>query len=297
MALPRTVGVAPRLRMEEATFKGSDGTDLFYRAWTPARPNGTGVLVLHRGHEHSARLQHVVEALDLPGASFFAWDQRGHGKSPGPRAAADGFDVLVQDLEAFARHVERRHGIALQDMALLAQSVGAVVASAWVRKAEPPLRGQVLAVPAFRVRLYVPFALPLLRLRRRLFGNGTVRSYVKATMLTHDPEQAAAYRDDPLIFPQIPINVLVDLFDVSRRVIEDAPKVRVPTFVLVAGADRVVRKSAQRRYYERLASPVKEIKEYPGFFHAIFHEKDRHLPIQDAGAFLRRVMSRTPEAK
>lgn len=289
------IGLAkPDLRVEEHTFRSSDGSDLFYRAWHPGRPGKMGVLVLHRGHEHSGRMQQLVEDLAMEGVSFFAWDQRGHGKSPGPRASAPNLSVVVADLDAFASHVAATYGIPLQDMALVAQSVGAVIASAWVHDFKPPVRGQVLAVPAFRVRLYVPFALPLLRLRKRLFGNGVVRSYVKATMLTHDAQQAKAYREDPLVFPQIPINVLLDLFDTSRRLVEDAGAVQVPTLVLVAGSDRVVRKSTQRLFFERLSSPVKELREYPGFYHAIFHERDRSKPIHDARAFLARLLFGAP---
>ena len=77
-------------------------------------------------------------------------------------------------------------------------------------------------MPAFRVKLYVPFAVPLLRLKQKLFGHGYVKSYVKAKMLTHDKEQAAAYQADGLIFRQIAINILLDLYDTSTRLIADA---------------------------------------------------------------------------
>jgi alpha-beta hydrolase superfamily lysophospholipase len=49
------------------------------------------------------------------------------------------------------------------------------------------------------VKLYVPLAVPLLQLRQQLLVS-YVNSYVKANMLTHDPEQAKLYNADPLIF-------------------------------------------------------------------------------------------------
>ncbi|RBE36707.1 alpha/beta hydrolase, partial [Xanthomonas oryzae pv. oryzae] len=45
------------------------------------------------------------------------------------------------------------HGIAVQDMVVIAQSVGAVVAATWVHDYAPPLRALVLASPAFKVTL------------------------------------------------------------------------------------------------------------------------------------------------
>jgi len=98
----------------------------------------------------------------------------------------------------------------------------------------------VLAVPAFRVKLYVPLAIPLLRLRQKLFGKGFVRSYVKARMLTHDPEQAERYHADPLIFRQIAVNILLDLHDTSTRILADAGAITTPMLLLGAGSDWVV---------------------------------------------------------
>ena len=41
-----------------------------------------------------------------------------------------------------------------------------MTAAAWVHDYAPPIRAMILAVPAFRVKLYVPFAIPFLRLRK-----------------------------------------------------------------------------------------------------------------------------------
>ena len=132
------------------------------------------------------------------------------------------------------------HGIELHDTVVLAHSLGAVIATAWVHDYAPPIRGLILATPAFRVKLYVPFAVPLLRLRQQLFGPGYVKSFVKASMLTHDPEQAAHYNADPLIFRQIAVNMLLDLHDTSTRLLDDAGAITVPLLVLAAGSDWVV---------------------------------------------------------
>src|SRR5207244_4518377 len=108
--------------------------------------------------------------------------------------------TVIRDADEWARHLAATHGIGLHDTVVLAHSLGAVIATAWVHDYAPPIRGLILATPAFRVKLYVPLAVPLLRLRQRVFGPGTVTSYVKAGMLTHDPEQARCYDADPLIF-------------------------------------------------------------------------------------------------
>ena len=75
----------------EKTFRASDGQVLFYRYW-PAeteRPRGA-ILLFHRGHEHSGRMAHLVDELDLPEFAFFAWDARGHGRSQAAGAGGQG---------------------------------------------------------------------------------------------------------------------------------------------------------------------------------------------------------------
>ena len=71
---------------EEHQFRTHDGTQLFYRRWP-----GTGdraIILLHRGHEHSARMAHIVDELDLPEVSFFAWDARAHRRSEGEQGSS-----------------------------------------------------------------------------------------------------------------------------------------------------------------------------------------------------------------
>jgi len=280
------------MKMTEHTFTSHDGTTLFYRAWSPAKPTDKALLLFHRGHEHSARWQETVSALGLDDVAVFAWDARGHGRSPVERGSAENLGIIIRDTESFAQHIATQHGIALKNMVVVAHSVGAVTAAAWVHDYAPPIRGLILAVPAFRVKLYVPLAVPLLRLKQKLFGPSYVKSYVKAKMLTHDPAQAAAYTADSMIFRQIAINILLDLHDTSTRLLADAPAITTPTLMLTAGADWVVKQSAQRQFYERLSSPVKRIEELPDFYHAIFHERGRELVVTKMREFIRECFSR-----
>jgi len=283
------------MKMTEQTFASWDGTNLFYRAWLPAKPTDKALLLFHRGHEHSARWNETVAALGLEDVAVFAWDARGHGHSPGERGSAENLGVVVQDVEAFVRHVSAQHQIPIKNMVVLAHSVGAVTVAAWVHDYAPPIRGLILGVPAFRVKLYMPFAVPLLRLKQKLLGHGYVKSYVKAKMLTHDPEQAAAYKADPMIFRQIAVNILLDLYDTSTRLMADAGAIIAPTLLFVAESDWVVKKSAQETFFNRLSSSVKEMVRLPGFYHAIFHEKERQRVVSKAGEFIRKCFERAPQ--
>jgi alpha-beta hydrolase superfamily lysophospholipase/SAM-dependent methyltransferase len=270
----------------EETFTSWDGAELFYRAWIPAEVKKKALLLFHRGHEHSGRWSEFVETLGLPGVAIFAWDARGHGRSPGERGSAENFGTMVKDVDAFARHVVDHHGFALENIIVLAHSVGAVSVAAWVHDYAPPIRAMILATPAIRVRLYVPLAIPSLRLKQKYLGPSFVKSYVKAKMLTHDPAQAALYNADPLIFRQIAVNVLIDLHDAGTRLLADAGAINVPTLMLGAGRDWVVSLKAQREFFNGLSSSMKRMHVFPAAYHALFHEKERAQVVERVREFI-----------
>lgn len=262
-------------------------TTLFYRAW-PRQDAKKCVILVHRGHEHSGRLIDVVEQLGIPDASFFAWDARGHGKSPGDRGYAPSFSQLVKDLDAFVRHVSRTHGIDVEDMVVLGHSVGAVTVASWVHDFAPPIRAMVLVTPALKVKLYVPFARTGLKLLQAMRGDrkSYVQSYVKATMLTHDREEAKRYAEDPLITRAIAVNVLLDLYETSARIVADAGAIRVPALVLSGGADWVVDVKEQRRFFDRLGSQQKKMRVFDGMYHDLLHEAGRAEVLAEIRAFI-----------
>jgi alpha-beta hydrolase superfamily lysophospholipase len=275
--------------LSETTFASFDGTRLFYRHWSAAGVRAKKAVVLfHRGHEHGARMAHLVDELDLPDAAFFAWDARGLGRSPGERGYADDIGVLIKDVDSFIRHISQQYGIAIEDIAVLAQSVGAVLVSAWVHAYAPKIRCMVLASPAFKVKLYVPLARPglalMLKLRKKFFVN----SYVKAKFLTHDAERIASYESDPLITRPIAVNILLGLYEAGERVVGDAATIHVPTQLLISGDDWVVQHQPQHDFFARLGSPVKESHVLPGYLHDTFGERDRQRALDLAQAFIRR---------
>ncbi|MEO8128247.1 MAG: bifunctional alpha/beta hydrolase/class I SAM-dependent methyltransferase [Bryobacteraceae bacterium] len=270
----------------EHSFLSWDGVELFYRAWLPDSPKQKALILFHRGHEHSGRFQDTVDLLDLEDFSIFAWDARGHGRSPGERGYAETFGCLVRDADAFVKHICSHYRIPLENAGILAVSVGAVVVSAWVHDYAPPIRVLVLGSPALRVKLYVPFALFFLRLQLMVQGKAFVQSYVKAKMLTHDAQECENYANDKLITRSIAVNILIGMHDTATRLLADAGAILPPTLVLTSGKDWVVKLAPQREFFSKLPSLQKQMQEYPGYFHDLFHELGRHDPIAKSREFI-----------
>lgn len=273
-------------RKSEHTMVSWDGTELYYRAWHPLHPRKKALIVFHGGHEHSGRFHDLARSLDLRDASVFAWDARGHGRSPGVRGHARHFHDMVRDADVFIRHISGKYGVRTSDMVLLGHSVGSVIICTWLLDYARPVRGAVIGSPAFQVKLYVPFALPALRLLQRIFPKASVRSYVRPGLLTHDLGEAKARGADKLISSRISVSVLTSLFDTAKRVIAGAGSIKAPILCLCAGKDWVVHRRAQEAFMRNLGSPIKALRVYPGFFHEVFHEKDRHVALEDARQFI-----------
>jgi alpha-beta hydrolase superfamily lysophospholipase len=280
---------------EERFFTADDGSQLFYRYWPPLYGRATqAVILFHRGHEHSGRLQHIVDELDLLDIAMFAWDARGHGRSLDERDSRTTLGTLVKDVDTFVHHVSSTYGIPVENIAVLGQSVGGVLVATWVHDYAPKIRCMVLATPAFKVKLYVPFARTTLNLLHRFIGNFYVNSYVKPRALTHDRERIASYESDPLIRRPISVKILLALYSTADRVIADAQAIHVPTQLLISGADFVVHLKSQHNFFERLGSIVKEKHVFDGFYHDTLGEKDRHLAMEKARDFIVRTFTRPP---
>ncbi|KHN50798.1 bifunctional alpha/beta hydrolase/class I SAM-dependent methyltransferase [Pectobacterium fontis] len=280
---------------QESTFSTSDGESLYFRYWPATEGFSKKVIVLfHRGHEHSGRLQHIVDELVMPDTHFYAWDARGHGQSPGARGYSPSLARSVLDVDEFVRFVAQDAQVSLEDIVVIAQSVGAVLVSTWVHDYAPKIRGMVLASPAFKVKLYVPFARIGLGLMQRIRGLFYVNSYVKGKFLSHDPERIASFEQDKLITRQIAVNILLDLYKTAERIVSDSSAITLPTQLLISGNDFVVHAKPQKHFYVGLRSAIKEQHILPGFYHDTLGEKNRAIAFDKMKCFIDKLYADQP---
>ena len=251
-----------------------------------AAPNAKAVAIFHRGHEHSGRMTHVADGLADESFSYFAWDQRGHGRSEGERGDAPSIGRLIADVDEFVAHIEQRFGFDTRNLAVIAQSVGAVLVSAWLHDYAVRVRCAVLASPAFSVKLYVPFARAGLKALYSSRGNFFVNSYVKAHYLTHDKERQASYDADSLITRAISVRILLGLYEAAQRVVSDAAAITTPTLLLISGDDWVVEHAPQHEFYNALGARVKRREILEGFYHDTLGESERERAFEIVREFV-----------
>ena len=273
------------MKTVESTFKSFDNTELFYREWEhKVASNGRILIILHRGHEHSARLESIAAKSEFAGYKIFSYDNRGHGHTKAE--ASYEFMDFVRDLDAFVSYVCEKEGKKQEDVFIIANSVAGVVASTWVHDYAPKVRGVALIAPAFKIKLYFPYAKEFLKLAIKFKPELNIKSYVKSRFLTHDIAEQKRYDEDTLITPNIPARQLTTLLGTGIRVVEDAETIVTPMLVLSASKDYVVETGVQGDFYAKLSSSLKRFVKLEGFYHGVLYESEHQKAIEEIASFM-----------
>ena len=89
------------MKHSESTFSGFGELKLYYQCWRPEGEPKAALAVVHGFGEHSGRYGNVVDWFVPRGYAVYAFDLRGHGRSPGPRGYINEWAEYREDVKAF----------------------------------------------------------------------------------------------------------------------------------------------------------------------------------------------------
>ncbi len=283
MAVP-SYPSAEDARREEGFLRARDGLRLYWQAYTPALVRGT-VAVIPGGGDHSGRYPALTRALVEAGFAVVLLDFRGHGRSDGRRWHIERFGDYVDDLEAFMALVRGRAGRG--GTFVVAHSQGALIAATWATEAPRGVAGFVLSSPYFRLKLSPP---PLKVLAARLVGSVVpwlpLSTGLRVENLTSDAEMQRWTDGDALYGRSTTPRWFVESQRAQSQILRLAPSFTYPLLVLAGGGDPIADPAAERAFYEASGSKDKTFREYEGFRHELFNERERERPIADAVTWL-----------
>jgi len=272
--------------MENLYFNTFDGNKIFYRKWNFEKNKKT-LIIIHRGHEHSERLNELTQDKKFLKYNIFAYDLRGHGYTE-TKTSPNAMDY-VRDLDSFVKHLKNEYQIKEEDIFIVANSIGGVILSAYIHDFAPNIAGMALLAPAFEIKLYIPFAKQLVTLLTKIKKDAKVMSYVKAKVLTHDVAEQNKYNSDKLINKEINAKLLIDLADMGKKLVKDSMAIELPTIIFSAEKDYVVKNSAQKKFFLNLSSKKREFIELENFYHGIIFEKERQKVYKMLDGFIQDV--------
>ncbi len=267
-----------------------DGLGLQLDSWPAAASARGTVLIVHGLGEHVGRYAHVVARLNAAGWSAAGYDQRGHGRSDGPRGVIAAPDSLFDDL---ARVIDAVRPPASAPLVLLGDSMGGLVAGRFVAEglqAQPapwwrPVDGLAMASPALDPGM-TGFQKLLLAVFGTLAPRFAVGNGLKPEWLSRRPEVVAAYVADPLVHDRIAATLARCIVDGGLQVRVAAPRWNVPTLLQYAGADRCVAPRGSDDFAAAAPAALVRARRYDGLYHEIFNEPEREQVLADLVGWL-----------
>ena len=274
-----------------ATLAANDGLLLQLHDWPrPAGPVRGSVLIVHGLGEHGGRYGPVAAHLAARGWAVIGYDQRGHGRSGGPRGGLPAADSLLVDL---GRLVSHARSAGPGPLVLLGHSMGGLVVARYGAEALAPtpapwwqpVDALVLSSPALDPGMSAVQKL-LLALAAPLAPNLALGSGLDPAWLCRDPAVVAAYIADPLTHDRITPRLARFIVDGGVLVRSLAPQWATPTLLLYAGADRCVAPRGSDAFAAATPSDVLKAHRYDGFAHEIFNEPGQARVLADLTAWL-----------
>lgn len=252
-----------------------DGLNMAVHDWPlPAsqRPRAV-VLIVHGLGEHAGRYAALAAQLNAWGFAVRAHDQRGHGASDGARGVLPTQDALLHDLREVLDDTRRRTSAWACPVLLLGHSMGGLVAATFVRRGLAPVDALVLSSPALQAGLgAVQKALVALMLR--IAPNLALSNGLDASRLSHSAAVVQAYRQDPLVHNRISARLARFIDENGPLAVAAAARWSVPTLLMYAGDDALVRPAGSRAFAAHAPATVVSSHCFEGLYHEIFNEAD-----------------------
>lgn len=239
------------------------------------------VLLAHGYAEHLGRYAALIERLNAAGYTVYAYDQRGHGRSEGRRAAVD-MQQLVSD------HLKARESLRGLKVPLFAfgHSAGGLITAASALQDPRGLHGVILSSPALLVGEQES---PLIKKLSGVLGR-----YFPALPVAELPsggisrlsDEVRRYQEDPAIYHgKVPALTAASMLKLSEDLRGRLGGWRLPTLLLHGDADQLAAVEGSRRFAaqagkERQPAPTVHYHEFAGGYHELFNDEVRDEVVQ-----------------
>lgn len=257
----------------EGSFKNKDAQDIVYRAFLPERPKAAVVFV-HGLGEHSAKYDYFGERAYERGITFFAYDQRGHGRSDGSRCHVDRFDDFIEDLRQFVE-IAKVESLC-DEVFIVGHSMGGLAALIFSIKYGDRIKGIIVSAPVLRlVKPPGRVETGMVELFSHLCPRLTTSNRVPFEYLSHDKELIRETKDDKYSQRILSFRLFTEMAGGMKYALENAAEIDIPVLLLHGTGDKVTDVSGTSDFYDKVTFGDKEIKLYEGLYHELLRETKR----------------------
>ena len=242
--------------------------------WTAATPRAA-VLLTHGLGEYARRYvdryHALVPELVRAGYTVYAYDQRGHGDSPGARGLVD-TAALLDD------HFRAREALRGQPLPVYAfgHSLGGLITAASVARDPRGLSGVILSSPALLIgEGQPPLTKRLAPLLARLAPALPVTDLGTSGLSRLSDEVSAYEADESIYHGKVSARTAWTMLRLSGELWADYPRWRLPTLLLHGDQDRLTDVRGTRRFFETIPAPDKTLRIVEGGYHELLNDEPR----------------------
>jgi alpha-beta hydrolase superfamily lysophospholipase len=208
-----------------------------------------------------------------------AFDLRGHGQSGGPRGHAPSSQAYLDDMDCLlAEAVERYPG---KPRFMYGHSMGGTLVLYYALNRKPQVNGLIctgsgLHSPLIEQKLKVSFAHAM----ASVLPTMTLPTGLNPNLLSHDPQVAQDYRNDPLVHGVASLAMASSTIRATRWTMEHADELSYPLLLMHGTADQLTFPSGSQEFARRVSEGC-TLRLWDGLYHEIHNEREKDLVIAE----------------
>lgn len=272
------------MKHKEGTFSGAHQLELFYERWQPDLEPMAVLALVHGFGEHGGRYNYLVDYLVGRGYAVYAFDHRGHGRSPGARGHIQRWSDYRADVEAYLKLIGGQNpGLPLF---LLGHSLGGLIAADYVLHTPVGLRGVILSSPYLAQANISPALLALSRVFSFVYPALAINTKLDVNTISRDPVEVKRYAEDPLVHSTATARFGTEAASALAWVQAHAADWKLPLLLYYGTNDQLVPTEGSRRFFAAVGIKDKTRVEYPGGYHESHNDLHRAQVFADVERWL-----------
>lgn len=257
----------------QGSFPATRNLQLYYQSWQPAHESKGVVVAVHGHGDHSGGLRNAIFHLVESGYSWYGFDLRGHGRSPGVRGHIQNWSDFQSDLDRFLHKVKETENE--KAIYLLGHSLGGLISIEYALKKPEGLAGLIAISPALGYSRVSPLKTRVLRAFGYLRPDFTLKTQTDYAQLTRDAQVADVLAADPLRHEHMSLKLWRELDNCRHWVRSHAVDLSVPLLMIYGLDDSITPAAANQQFLRESALAEREHHKYGQTRHRPFDDVNR----------------------
>lgn len=258
----------------------SGGFAMFVQSWVPAYTPRAVLAIVHGIGEHSDRYTNLVNHLVQQRIAVFAFDLRGHGRSPGKRGHIESWGEYRDDTGAFLDYVGSR--VPDCSLFLYGHSMGALIALDYVLEYPKRVLGLITSgIPLQPSGAAKPHLIAIARVLSRIVPAFSISLGLDPSGISSDAAVVKAYLEDPLVHTKVSMRWGTEILKTIDRTRARLGEVQLPLLVLHGAADPINSPAGSDELYEAAQSADKTVRMYPDTRHEPHNDRSHAAVARD----------------